>query len=76
VEVLVPVIAAGVKRVVYAIPRAVCGFLKKKTHVTALVGGRRFSAEMVGDGGEQCVGPVSWARDVDDGRGERHQTRS
>jgi hypothetical protein len=76
VEVLVPVIASGVKRVVDAIPRSARGLLEKQADVAASVGGRRCSAKPVGDGGQQRVGPVSRARDMDDDRGERHQTRS
>jgi hypothetical protein len=76
VEVLVPVIAGGVKRVVDAIPRDACGLLEKKADMAALVSGRRFSAKLVGDGGQQCVGSDSWGCDMDDDRSERHQTRS
>jgi hypothetical protein len=74
--VLVPVIAGGVKRIVYALPRGALGFLNKDAHVPALVGNRRFSPELPGDGGKQLVGAPSRARHVDDDRGERHQTRS
>jgi hypothetical protein len=74
--VLLPVIAGSVECIVYAIPRGALGFLEENAHVPALVGGLRSSAEMAGDGGEQCVGARSWARNVNDDRGERHQTRS
>jgi hypothetical protein len=76
VQVLVPVIAGGVKRIVYALPRGALGFLKQNAHVPALVGGLRFSAEMIGDRGEQLAGAPSRARNVDDDRGERHRSRS
>jgi hypothetical protein len=76
VEMLVPVIAGGVERIVDALPRGSLGFLKQNAHVPALVGGLRSSAEMAHDGGEQCVGALSWARNVNDDRGERHQSRS
>jgi len=74
--VLVPVIAGGVKRIVYALPRGVLGFLKKDPHVPALVGDRRSSAELLGDGGKEFVSAPSWASHVDDDRGERHHSRS
>jgi hypothetical protein len=76
VEVLVPVVAGGVKRIVYALPRGALGFLKKNAHVPSLVGDLRCSAEVRGDGGEQLVGAPSRARHVDDDRGERHLSRS
>jgi hypothetical protein len=76
VEVLVPVVAGGVERVMDVIPRGARGLLEQKAHVPALVGGRRCLAKLVGDGGQQCVGPVPRACDVDDDRGERHHTRS
>ncbi|MEN3280987.1 MAG: hypothetical protein V7607_2127 [Solirubrobacteraceae bacterium] len=38
VEVLGPVIAGGVKRIVYALPRGALGFLEKDAHVSELVG--------------------------------------
>jgi hypothetical protein len=76
VEVLVPVIAGGVKRIVYVLPRGAVGFFKKDAHVPALVGDRRSSAELLGDGGKQLVGAPSRARHVDDDRGERHRSRS
>jgi hypothetical protein len=75
VEVLVPVIAGGVKRIVYVLPRGALGFLKD-AHVPALVGDRRSSPELLGDGGKQLVGAPSRARHVDDDRGERHRSRS
>jgi hypothetical protein len=76
VEVLVPVIAGGVKRIVHALPRGALGFLEKDAHVPTLVGDRRSSAELPGDGGKQLVSAPSRARHVDDGRGERHHSRS
>jgi hypothetical protein len=76
VEVLVPVIAGGVERIVYALPRGALGFLKKHAHVPALVGDRRSSAELLGEGGKQLVGAPSGARHVDNDRGERHHSRS
>jgi hypothetical protein len=75
-DVLLPVIAGSVECIVYAIPRGALGFLEENAHVPALVGGLRSSAEMAHDGGEQCVGALSWARNVNDDRGERHQSRS
>jgi hypothetical protein len=75
VEVLVPVIAGGVKRIVYVLPRGALGFLKD-AHVPALVGARRSSPEPLGDGGKQLVGAPSRARHVDDDRGARHRGRS
>jgi hypothetical protein len=75
-QVLVPVIAGGVKRIVYALPRGALGFLKQNAHVPALVGGLRFSPETMGDRGKQLAGAPSPARNVDDDRGERHQSRS
>jgi hypothetical protein len=75
-EVLVPVIAGGAKRIVDALPRGALGFLKKDAHVPALVGQRRSSAEMLGDGGKQLVGAPSRARHLDDDRSERHHSRS
>jgi hypothetical protein len=76
VQVLVPVIAGGVKRIVYALPRGVLGFLKDDAHVPALVGDRRSSAELLGDGGKQLIGAPTGARHVDDDRSERHHSRS
>jgi hypothetical protein len=75
-EVLAPVTAGGVKRIVDALPRGALGFLEKNAHVPPLVGDLRSSAEMLGDGGEQLVGAVSRARHVDHDGGERHQSRS
>jgi hypothetical protein len=75
-EVLRPVIAGGVERFVDALPRSVRGLLEKNARVAPLVGGLRVSAEMGGDGGKQFVCALSWARDVDDDRGERHESRS
>jgi hypothetical protein len=74
--VLVPVIADGVKRIAYALPRGARRFLKKDAHVPTLVGDRRSSAELLGDRGKQLVGAPSRARHVDDDRGERHHSRS
>ena len=71
-----PVIAGGVKRVVDAIPRGARGLLEKKADVAALVSAQRWSAKLVGDVRQQCVGPVARVRNMDDDRGERHQTRS
>jgi hypothetical protein len=76
VQVLVPVIAGGVKRIVYALPRGALGFLKKDARVPALVGDRRSSSELLGDGGKQLVGPPSRARHMDDDRGQRHKNRA
>jgi hypothetical protein len=76
VEVLVPVIAGGVKGIVYALPRGALGFLKKDAQVPALVRDRRSSAELLSDGGKELVCAPSRARHVDDDRGERHQIRS
>jgi hypothetical protein len=76
VEVLAPVIAGDVKRIMYALPSGSLGSLKKNAYVPSLVGHRCCSAEMRGDGGEQLVGPPSRARHVDDDRGERHESRS
>jgi hypothetical protein len=75
-QMLVPVIAGGVKRIVDALPRGALGFLKQNAHVPPLVGDLRSSAEMLGDGGKQLVGAPSRARHVDDDRGQRHQSRS
>ena len=75
-EVLVPVIAGGVERIVDALPRGALGFLKQNAHVPTLVGDRRSSAELLGDRGKQLVGAPSGARHVDDDRGERHHSRS
>jgi hypothetical protein len=38
VQVLLPVIADGVKRIVYTLPRGALGLLKQNAHVPALVG--------------------------------------
>jgi hypothetical protein len=76
VEVLVPVLAGGINGVVNAIPRGARGLLEKKADVAAVISGRRFSTELTGDGGQQCGGPVSRACDMDNYRGQRHQTRS
>jgi hypothetical protein len=76
VEVLVPVIAGGVKRIVDALPRGALGFLKKNAHVPALVGDLRSSAELLGDGGKQLVRAPSGARHMDDDRGQRHHSRA
>ena len=73
---LVPVIAGRVERIVDALPRGALGFLKKNAHVPPLVGDRRCSADMLGDGGKQLVGAPSRARHVDHDGGERHQSRS
>ena len=75
-EVLRPVIAGRVERIVDALPRGVGGLLEKNARVPALVGGLRASAEVGGDGGKQLVGALSRARDADDDRGERHHSRS
>jgi hypothetical protein len=75
-EVLAPVTAGGVKRIVYALPRGALGFLKQNAHVPPLVGDLRFSAEMLGDGGKQPVGARSRARHADDDGSERHESRS
>ena len=75
-EVPAPVTAGGVKRIVYALPRGALGFLKKDAQVPALVGDRRSSAELPGDGGKQLVGAPSRARHADNDGGERHQSRS
>ena len=75
-EVLAPVIAGGVKRIVYALPRGARGLLKQDPYVPALVGGRWSSAELLGNGGKELVGAPSRARHADDDRGERHQSRS
>jgi hypothetical protein len=74
--VLAPVVAGGVKRIGYALPRGALGFLEKDAHVPALVGDQRSSAELLGDGGKELVGAPSRAGDVDDDRGERHDSRS
>ena len=76
VEMLVPVIAGGVERLVDALPRGALGFLKHNAHVPALVGDLRSSAEMLGDGRKQLVGTPPRARHVDDDRGQRHQSQS
>jgi Acetamidase/Formamidase family len=55
-EVLVPVIAGSVECIVYAMPRGAPGFLKQDAHMPPLVGDRRLSAEMVGEGDKQFVG--------------------
>ena len=75
-EVLAPVIAGGVKRIVDALPRSALGFLKQNAHVPALVGDLRSFAEMLGDGGKQLVRAPSRARHADHNRGERHHSRS
>jgi hypothetical protein len=84
VEMLVPVIAGGVKRIVDAPPRGAFGFLKKDAHVPTLVGDLRSSAELlgdggqqlVGDGGQQLVGAPSRARHMDHDHGQRHKSRA
>jgi hypothetical protein len=76
VEVPAPVIAGGIKRIVYALPRGALGFLEKNAHVPALVGDLRSTAEMLGDGRKQLVGTPSRARHMDDDRGQRHESRS
>jgi hypothetical protein len=76
VEVLGPVIAGGVKRIVHALPRGALGFLQQNAHMPALVGDLRSSAELLGDGVKQLLGAPSRARHVDDDRGQRHQSRS
>jgi hypothetical protein len=75
-EMLVPVIAGGVKRIADALPRRTLGFLKQNAHVPPLVGDLRSSAEMLGDGRKQLVGTPSRARHMDDDHGQRHQSRS
>ena len=75
-QVLLPVIAGGVKRIAYALPRGALGFLKKDANVATLVGDRGSSAELLGDGAKQLVGAPSRAHHVDDDRGQRHQSRS
>ncbi len=76
VEMLVPVIAGVVERIVDALPRGALGFLKQNAHVPLLVGDLRSSAEMLGDGRKQLVGTPPRAHHVDDDRGQRHQSRS
>jgi hypothetical protein len=44
--------------------------------MTPHVGNQRFSAEVLGDRGQQFIGAHSRARDVNDDRGQRHQHRS
>jgi hypothetical protein len=72
-EVLVPVIAGGVQRIVHALPSGALRLLEKYAHVTPLVGHKRFSPEMLGHRGKQLVRAYSRARDVNDDRGQRHQ---
>jgi hypothetical protein len=75
-EVLVPVIARGVERIVHALPRGALRLLEKNADVTPLVGDKRFSPEMLGHRGKQLVRASSRARDVNDDRGQRHECRS
>ena len=75
-EVPAPVTSGSIKHIVDALPRGALGFLKQNAHVPALVGDRRSSAEMPGDGGKQLVGAPTPARHADDDRGERHHSRS
>ena len=75
-EMLGPVIAGGVKRIVDALPRGGLGFLEQNAHVPPLVGRLRSAAEVLGDGSKQLVGAPSRARHMDDDRGQRHQSRS
>jgi hypothetical protein len=72
-EVLVPVIAGGVKRIVHTLPGRALRVLEKDAHVAPLVGGERFSPEMLGHRGKQFVSASGRARDVDDDCGQRHQ---
>jgi hypothetical protein len=74
-QMLVPVIAGGVKRIVDALPRGALGFFKQNAHAP-LVGALHSSAEMLGDGRKELVGTPSGALHVDDDRGQRHQSRS
>jgi hypothetical protein len=76
VEVLLPVIAGSVERVVHVIPRDAPGFLEKDAYVAALVDGQRPPTEMLGRGSEQCIGAPARVGDVNDDRGEWHRLRS
>ena len=73
VEMLVPVIAGRVERIVDVLPRGAPGFLKQNAHVPALVRDLPSSAEMLGDGRKQLVCTPPRAHHVDDDRGQRHQ---
>jgi hypothetical protein len=76
VEMLVPVIAGGVERIVDVLPRGALGFLEQNAHVPTLVRDLRSSAEMLGDVRKQLVCAPPRARHVEDDRGQRHQSRS
>jgi hypothetical protein len=72
VQVLLPVVADGVERVVHALPRGRLGLLEEDAHVAALVGRVRRAAELAGQPGKQLIGTPSRAHYVQDDRGERH----
>jgi hypothetical protein len=75
-QVLLPVLAGCLERVVDALPARVPALLEQETHVPAVVGNVRLLAEVAGDGGKQFVGAPSWTRDLHDDRGKRHRGRS
>jgi hypothetical protein len=71
-EVLVPVIAGGVKRIAHALPGGGLRLLKKNAHMVPLVGDDRLSPEMLGHRGKQFVSTSSRVRDMNDDRGQGH----
>jgi hypothetical protein len=75
-QVLPPVVARRVERVVDVLPSRVLALFEQQAHVSALVGGVRLLAEVAGNGSKQFVGARAWARHMDDDRGERHRNRS
>jgi hypothetical protein len=75
-QMLVPIIAGGVERIVHALPRCALRVLEKNAHVAPLVRDEHLSPEVLGHRGKQFVSAPSWARHVNDDRGQRHQRRS
>jgi hypothetical protein len=75
-EVLVPVIAGGVKRIVHVLPGGALGLLEENADMAPLVWDDRLSPEMPGHRGKQFVSTSSRVRDMNDDRSQRHQHRS
>jgi hypothetical protein len=75
-QVLLPVVAGCLQRIMDALPARVTALLEQEADVAALVGRVPRLAKAAGDGGKQFVGARSWARHLHDDRGKRHRGRS